>query len=1028
MLDLIPMVAVLAQRVGSLRQRAEEHCSSTKALYDFLHPTFFLGNTANFGGHGYEKSDKWLTTPWLRAHSRRNYSSSTVSPSSSTSEENIELSNNFKDAFATLNEKMNLSNQFNPERAWKRFMNLDGSEKKLFRKPLLHYLHNSDQHKDIRRVIQLFNNLGPDEKDVTVCQLIVKSYLKLNDHLSAMKVYDFAIKTFNIPAGCGDILRFFLQADQWAQAFKFWEAEPSLVHDFNFYRFVDDSPLEFRSALELSTWVNGTRKDQGFQQTPLLLKFATTIIAKTLVSTNPVDKNTYFKLIKNLDDWPFSIDFYSNIITSLAKNRNKTYLFNYYLLIRNNKNFFLTQAALLTVLKEYCHKHDVPGIGLVLDDFFSIHSRPSRAAYRMCLKEFARQGNSETVHALFKQYINRYKDNTYEKFTKVRNDVKIRNKSSGFYSFEEIDEAAPLTSNDFAPLLHVHAKRGEVKEIEKLFGQIKDIYNVRLETLCWNIRLSAYVKVHDIKNAYTCFEEILNDPFLEPDHYTLGTMMTLCAHKYDLKRAEDILMFAKELNIPHSCAMLNYYIVCLIRHNHLSEAEKICKESMTPSLPGSKISLWNSLIIGYAQCRDLKNVNRIINYLSEINVEYDNYTYSALMQALVMSRQPYLAAKILFKVMPQAEMIPTSFNYAVLLGGYVAVRDFKMFDWTYQRFLESRIKQGVSTKFMTLRSAVTQDATLNDENTEEKYQRSYEIFSELVASIDPQDLSETARKVGGQAPLDILFPGLIYSFMAYIFSTCGKHTSSIELLEAYRTLIPEDRQKSGETLKILTAMMSAKDADNDFKGVKECWDKAVLLVKEESSPLPPIPKSSFFSEISESDDNSFPNRLKLNRALWIYMKSLIKQRRTTQLKITVEELVLNGYELENRNWNEFVRAMSRTLKYYKFAFQVCEFKLMPSWQGWRIQRHKLVGYRHKIALAIRRAKLNPNSLRPHYDTIMWLTRRLLDLQAQAAENPEIQKQINMLKRENPLTFKAIEDLPRREDERILESDKSQLEL
>ena len=103
------------------------------------------------------------------------------------------------------------------------------------------------------------------------------------------------------------------------------------------------------------------------------------------------------------------------------------------------------------------------------------------------MSEFAAQGDAETVHALFDQLLER-------------------------------DEQQRLTSiSEITPVLHVHAKRGEVRDVVTYFDQIKDVYRLQPNILCWNILINAYGKVHDVDRAYDCFEQLISDGKLRPD-------------------------------------------------------------------------------------------------------------------------------------------------------------------------------------------------------------------------------------------------------------------------------------------------------------------------------------------------------------------------------------------------------------------------------------------------------------------------------------------------------------------------------
>ncbi|KHJ31021.1 putative translation regulator protein [Erysiphe necator] len=1010
-------------------------CNRVPAMvfFDFLYPIGFSSFIRQSASLEFFKPDVLFPRHGLGIKSCRYYNSSrklqtlwSLSPGLKDigSQSEIDIAN--------LLEKLGLSRDTSTIRIWQAFKNASKNIQRNFRKILLKYLHHLTKDYNAEIIIELFRELDFHEKDADICEYVINAFLRKQNLLEAVKVHNFAVARLKASAGLYQILRYTVKNEIWEEAYKLWKTEKSIYLDFNFYRFVDESAPEVSTALSLSEWVNNMRKFPRKLPFADLIKFSITIIEKALQEAKYSNKNDYFALLKSISDWkPLTREIYTNVITSLIKSKNEDLVLQSYRALRRNKNFQISQAALTHVLRLSCNRHDVLYMKCVLDDYFLLYSKPSRAAYRICLREFSRQGDAKTVHALFNQYVTRYKSNTTKTLARARHQVSLRSKldkSGKSYLFEEIDEAAPLTANDFAPLLHVHARRGEVEDLEKLFNQIKSSYGIEPDILCWNIRLSAYMKIRDLDRVYECFEQILENQNLRPDHYTLGTMMALCTYRADLARARDIFRMAKEMDIPLSFAMVNCLVICLVRNNLHSEADIVCRKSTTMALIGSKTQIWNSLLIGYVLKRDLPNVNRILKFMTENNIEYDQDTYSAFMQALAITRQPYLAARVLFEVMPKSGTKPTLFNCAVLLGGYLAIKDWDNFNRLHEYILKYYKRINASTKLLLLKATASEDGIVFEGETDsQKLLRSLSVFTETMASIDPQEISETARKGYDQLPLDIMYPAVFYSFMAYILSENNEHNLASKLLTEYKSWIPRNRQKAGEVMKIITASMSAMHGTNDMDGVSDCWERAVSLAKEESSSLAPLPQTEHRKDTSEQETRYF-HQLILNKPFTIFMKSMVAQKKTKELNEAVQSLISYGFDLDNYNWNTYVKYLSRLSSYTRLAFQVCEIKLMPGWQGWRIQRRKFKGRRSNVPLEIRRKKADPRSLRPYFDTLLWMGRRMINIRAKAAESPQMKKLLDLLRNEYPNTYMALNGIPRSDDETILRSKDSQFEL
>ncbi|RKF60107.1 putative translation regulator protein [Erysiphe neolycopersici] len=1006
---------------------------SAVADFDFLYPIGFSSfNRQHSKSFEFYKSETVFSKHGLGIKCRRYYNSSRkLQTSWELTREPKNVSQESQLHIAALLKILGLSRETRTSELWRRFKNASEDVQRSFRKVLFNYLHHSNQDSNTEIIIELFQMLDLNEKDTGICECTINAFLSKRNLSEAITIYNFAKEQLKASIGLDQILRYSVKNEIWDVAYKLWKLESSIRLDYNFYRFVDESVPEVSSALSLSKWVNNMLGSSEELHSDLI-KFSITIVEKALQGAKYNVKSQYLDLLKSISNWtPLNREIYSNVIISLFELKKEDLLLESYRELRQSKNFYVIPTALIIVLQISSNRHDVLYMKFVLDDYFRLYSKPSRAAYRMCLKEFSRQGDAKTVHALFRQYVSRYKSNTVETLCRTRHQVSQRSKldkSGRSYIFEEIDEAAPLTANDFAPLLHVHARRGEVEDLEKIFNQMKITYDIEPDILCWNIRLSAYMKIRDIDQAYHCFEEILENQSLRADHYTLGTMMALCAYKADLTRARDIFKMAKEMDIPISVAMVNCLVTCLVRNNHHSEADMICRKSSTMALTGAKIQIWNSLLMGYVLKRDLKKVNLTLKFMSENNIEYDQDTYSAFMQALAITRQPYLAARVLFEVMPKSGTKPTLFHCAVLLGGYLAVKDWDNFNRLHEYILKSSKRQNATTKLLVLKAAASEDGALFEDGTDsQKLVRSLSIFTETMASLDPQDVSDTARKGFGLLPLDVMYPAVFYSFIAYILSENNQHKLASRLLTEYKSWIPKDRQKAGEVMKIITALMSTLSGTSDVDGVNDCWERAISLAKEESKLLSPLPTTENIDETPAQGTRYF-HQLILNKPFTIYMKCLVAQKKTKELNETVQSLISYGFDLDNYNWNTYVKYLSRISNYTTLAFQVCELKLMPGWQGWRIQRRKLKGRRSNVPLEIRRKRADPRSLRPYFDTLLWLGRRMINIRAKAAENPQIKKLLDLLRHEYPKTYMALDGIPRSDDETILKSKDAQFEL
>lgn len=887
-----------------------------------------------------------------------------------------------------LYESLSLTSRFDFEEAWRQFSLLEPeSEQRPLRKHLIRYLIPSERIVDAERIISLFHMLGPGEKTALAYRYTIRSYLRVGDLDKAMALHLTGLKTLTVPAGSDELLAYFAENSLWSQAYSLWQQ----VHEFrgrsgvrisyNIFEALDQSPSLASQALELAAYVNksiGDDSPEYLGDFSGLTNFASKVVRRALLDRQTFNQSRFLALLAVLRNWKMATPFVYHQAIDMLSNLQETKLaVRCYREARRESDLTWDRPTLHTLLKIFCDYHSVAGMQAVLDDFFRIYSSPTRKAYKMCMWEFAAQGDAQTVHALFDQ---------------MRQKNRIR----------DVD--------DLAPVLHVHAKRGEVQDVVAFFQEIRDVYGLVPNLVCWNILLSAYGKIHDSDRAYECFEEILGDEKLRPDEYTFGTIMGICTTRGDVDRVIGLYKLADQMQIPKSAAMIDNLVLSHIRDGDVDKAETICEEAVGLELKGSRTRMWNYLLVAHAMQRDLLTVNRLLQRMSEIGVDYDTYTYSALMLVLCMVKQPDRARAILQDVMPQAGCRSTPFHYAVVMGGFLVTGEFRKVFKLSNRMVKRNVRGSASSKLVALQAQVAEDERLAVEGTvQEVRSRALEMFQEAIASMDPQDVSDTARKGAMRAPVDILYPTMFYRYIIFVIGRCSDFSTVDELYEAFKNTLPSYRQSV--PLEILHAMMRAKLAEKDFDTVQQCWDLALAHAKKAGAPL------TEFDDLPEDHMNEVRNekilparQLDLAKHLSIYLESLYTHFEMTR---AVNSLMEDGFMLDNQNWNTYIELLARRHA-YKLAFELCETHLMDGWSGWARVRWSLPE-RNRLPLEVRNAKKQPRYLRPTYRTILYLARGYLELQSMAAESADEEELLRHVETHCPRLVRAIVTMQRVDD-------------
>ncbi|EDN96955.1 hypothetical protein SS1G_01883 [Sclerotinia sclerotiorum 1980 UF-70] len=745
-----------------------------------------------------------------------------------------------------------------------------------------------------------------------------------------------------------------------------------------------------------------------------LTKFGTEVIASALLSAKHFSYATFWPLVKHVQKWGSeSVSLYAQatrILINLGQSKAAVVLYRQ---ARESpkKNLMLPRSMLHSVLQIFFKNHDLIGIQEVFTDIFRFNQNLDRNSYRRCMDEFARHGDADTVHAMFEQFAERY--------------MRLESQSA--------TAPNPLASaDDMAPLLHVHARRGEYERVVEIFKSIRQKYRLKPTIICCNILISAYAQVSKYDNAFETFEYTVNKRNLQPDDYTFGTLMGMCASRGDLENTIELYRMSASYGVEKSAAMVSTLVTAYLACDRLGEAETICEEAVNLNFKDSRTRMWNSLLVAWALRYDLVNVNRILQRMSQLDIEHNGDTYAALMQALSMVGQPERAWEILVEVMPEAGIPTTSLHYAIVMGGFLATHRYDDVFRVQNRMLEQKRMKNASTKFMELRSAIHEARRRWGDA-----QGAMEIFEQVVGTMNPRDLSDKVRKGIQHEPLDIAYPATCFGYIIFVLSKNMETNSAKDMHQRFLRMLPEDR-RGIQPQSITTALMSLKLQELDYGAVEDLWMQFLSDIRTRHQPLR-LPGSLSRiddpekAEMAEDDvDHSSKegkgggskdtkldtqenkeqimaaHRFALAKALHFYMIALLRQGKINIMIRTVNEITDLGFQLSNQNWNEYIQHLARA-RHFKLAFKTCESVLMENWKGWAKLRAQ-TSEKNRLPLEIRRKGKLLTSLRPEYRTFLHLTRGFLSIQAMAAESRANRLLLNDLEHDCSRTLTAIKTM------------------
>jgi pentatricopeptide repeat-containing protein PET309 len=868
------------------------------------------------------------------------------------------------------------------EEAWRQFGQLNSDNQLALVPQLLSYLITSNRPIDADRIVSVFDTIR-DQAGHSSYEALVNAHVVLRNYEDAANMHSESLATFQKPTSSDRLLGLLIQYGRWDMAFDAWKsvkdlgaASPRYGH--NIWERVIYLPNLNEKVLQMVSGLTSHLSDTPdldiSQELPVdKVTFITEALSIALFPQDDFSETNFLSVFSRLERLGLATEsIYQNTILKLLKMDRTKMAVRLYRKFRQTDGI-PTTYILDAILKIFCKYKSNMGMHQILEDWVRHFDKPSSPAYRMVMTAFASQGNVEAVKGLWKKYLER------QTYGRIRN------------------------ADDLLPLMHVHAKRGEVDEVVSIFESMEDEYKVVPNIKHSNILLNAYGKAHAVDKAFEHYNKLL-DSDVHPDKITIGTMMGICTQRGDAMAARELYNSAAGLGIRPNIAMVDCLVLGDIQNGNINKAEETCMKALTMALDGPKTRMWNYLLVAYAMGRDLENVSRVHRIMESSNVPPDTYTYSALMQALAVAGQPSRAWKILTEVMPEAGIQATEFHYAVVMGGFIATKELDMVFHVRDHMLSrpEGLKPAVSSNIQTLKAAVMDDSRrIQSGDADTDFAKAEDYFFQFLMNADRQELASNPRKGMGHEPLDVAYSAAYFDFYMFV---CGQHKAFDRVKQLYDNFLqrlPEDR-RSQPPIRILNALMVSRLKENDHDGVQEAWEFALMRAKERGKP------------ISGNNVLLYSHRLSLCRPLSTLIKSLAAQNKLTQLKETIADIRAFGFELDSNNWNLYVQALTKAYKYQE-AFGVCEKRLMPGWLGWAMIR-QVEPRRNRLSLKDRARKRDPTYLRPIYHTILMLSRAYLDMEGSYSAAGQAYHVLKYVDQHCPLTLNAIQTMRRTEDE------------
>ncbi|KAI1079513.1 hypothetical protein F5B20DRAFT_167007 [Whalleya microplaca] len=885
----------------------------------------------------------------------------------------------------------------NPEdadRVWFHYKALDESTQSIHTAQVLIFLSTSGRVPDSWKISELFHKLKPFQWSNTIFVAGITAELSLQNTRQALGIFVEGLElstldTMPLVDALDVLLSSALRSSSLDFLTNIWTYYPQMAAKWDFGGItsqlgnVASVPGLAEKALELQThklelsWEGGdTSIYQEAQDTLLRI-----LVRRALVSCTDAQVAPLLNITRD----PMAFEEFLGDAVSKRRSKLATEVYQVY---RQLPGCVPEPRILHETFKAY-NTMDAPksaklaGIELLWGDWHKFHTTPHRRAFSRYLAFYASLGNTQRVHKIWAQY------------------VKLDCDSRGFSILQGDDT--------FVHLLQVHAVRGEVEEVQRIFNDISDKFGITPNTYCWNVLLNAYAKAGDYDGAISTFDKL--GAMGSPDRYSYGTMMQMAGGRGDLGFTVDLYRRARKAGMVVDDAILSSLVDAYCQNEHFQEAQDVCLRAAARGIATTR--MWNKLIHYHALRRDLAGINNILNLMAEKDIPYDQYTYKQLLLGLSLCQQSQHALQLLAVALKDNIFKVQADHFYIVMGALLRTGE----PGPVQRLHELMQDSGFPTSsgsLFRLSQAILQWNNLPPSQRQRSSPRQwlgkalrsfYEIYGlDDRMSLDNSFSRRPRRSQRGEL-LRLDTEQFYFGNMVYIFTQLKDFGSARELVRLYRYVFQAKQDTEGVLpISMLSSVMLADLQEKHYDRVEATWSLLFETAKKEAR------SSDYNEDLPHTPKISARYRYILSGGLKVMQEMLFSQEDAAGLKSLVEDVVAEGFELDSKNWNYYVQLMVQ-LKQYKEAFFVCEKMLMPNWTGWFMVRIK-ENMRNKLPLDVRRKGVSPIHLRPVTTTLYHLARGYMELDKLSPWSSDAAKMLQEIDTECIKVTRAIKSMIR----------------
>ena len=591
-----------------------------------------------------------------------------------------------------------------------------------------------------------------------------------------------------------------------------------------------------------------------------------------------------------------------------------------------------------------------------------------------------------------------------------------------------------INSRYIEELMRVYMRRADMIKVVTLFNSLRDKFNFEPTLACWHLLIMAHSRVNDIKGAISAFEKLRKSGVkLTPNTYEI--MLSVHAKRGDIEPIQKLLSIIRIKNVEITMPMLDFVVLAYVKRDEILAAEKLCRQFLTSNVEGSRLRMWNFLLLDAALKWSFQRVNRVFLEMQVHNIGYDDRTLAALMHSLCNENRPEQAHKLVNKVMPRLCIEPTTLHWAILMKGYLKVNKVRNAFMIYRTLLKKRGTPDFSMKILLMKAASMSDvqnlryrfkapdSSSTDSSAEDTVilPTADAMLNTMEHELSPSDLAQTDTPlgIGPSQRIDEAAVSGAYQFLTYLYGVKGSSHKVDELYGKYEATSKRFYPDApvSPSIRMLASLMVDYRKTKYVQGMEQSWalarKKAEALSRRYTRDRLP-PKRGWV----------LPQYINiLDLCLGQYILFLRDASREAEIHPLLRRLRAEGYWISSLNYNLFVQslAVSSVPQLQIQAFRECEQVLMPGWQGWFSTTSVTMPAPEEIRFRVKQQqpRLETVNLRmkaPTYRTLVMMARLWIDMRArdqfERAMGGTFMMQLGKMA---PRTVEAVQGMPKMND-------------